>query len=159
MKSQSFPPNDDKHCYLDYHTNFEFYFDAISKCPSAGIIPYTFYNGLLYFLFQRILNPTRKKDYGWNDFGGKKIDNNETTAETAAREFSEETSCLFYFKSMDDYASEQSYNLLKDNESLYYDEETIQLLKDTLPLAQKYFSDKITEFASPIYIKFERNIY
>ena len=81
--------------YTAYHSNFK-KFDPIEKCKSAGIIPYAIHNNQVYFLFQKSDNPLRKKDDGWNDYGGKQGDPSETTAMTAAREFSEETSCLFY---------------------------------------------------------------
>ncbi|QGR54092.1 nudix hydrolase [Moumouvirus maliensis] len=127
-------------------------YDAINNCKSAGIIPYTFHNGQLYFLFQRAKNPLRKKDSGWNDFGGKQINPNETTAQIASREFSEETSCLFYLAEKKDSKSKEFYDLLKDNQKLNYDIDTIQLLKDIILLSQKHYCDKITEYVLPIYV-------
>ncbi|AGF85160.1 hydrolase [Moumouvirus goulette] len=127
-------------------------YDAINNCKSAGIIPYTFHNGQLYFLLQRAKNPPRKKDSGWNDFGGKQINPNETTAQIASREFSEETSCLFYLAEKKDLKSKEIYDLLKDNQKLNYDTNTIQLLKDIILLSQKYYCDKITEYVFPIYV-------
>lgn len=149
--------------------NFDFKpYDAITNCKSAGIIPYTIHNDTIYFLFQKAKNPLRKKDSGWNDFGGKKVNLIESTAETAAREFSEETSCLFYLKdqisknSNEQNHNEQNhnelldyielYNLLKDNENLFYDEESTKKLQKLIPLSQKYYLDKITEFVLPVYI-------
>jgi hypothetical protein len=128
-------------------------YDAIGKCRSAGIIPYAIHNNKLYFLFQTAVSPIRKKNDGWNDFGGKKLVPCETTAEVAAREFSEETSCLFYIKDqlhLDN--SNIMYDLLKDNENLYYSDDTIILLKKLIPDAQKYFTDKINEYALPLYV-------
>ncbi|AGC02099.1 NUDIX hydrolase [Acanthamoeba polyphaga moumouvirus] len=127
-------------------------YDAINNCKSAGIIPYTFHNGQLYFLFQKAKNPPRKKDSGWNDFGGKQINPNETTAQIASREFSEETSCLFYLADKKDLKSKEMYDLFKDNQKLNYDMDTIQLLKDIILLSQKYYCDKITEYVFPIYV-------
>lgn len=133
--------------------DFEFIpYDAVNNCKSAGIIPYAIYNGTVYFLFQQADNPIRKKDSGWNDFGGKKIDQNESTAETAAREFSEETSCLFYLKEQNDETSLKLFNILKDNKNLYYNDESVEELKKLIPVSQKYFADKITEYVLPIYI-------
>ena len=144
------------HTHLDPHHRTEFRpYDAITNCKSAGIIPYTIHNGKLYFLLQNFLHPIRKKDNGWNDFGGKRTDSNEPTAETAAREFSEETSCLFYLnecKDTDPAASQEQYNLFKDNPELTYSPETIELLKQTIIKSQQYYMDKITEFVSPIHI-------
>lgn len=127
-------------------------YDAINNCRSAGIIPYTIYNGTLYFLLQHVEMPANKKDIGWNDFGGKRINTNESTAETAAREFSEETSCLFYLKEMNDDLSRIQYELLKDKEDLVYDNNVIETLKKLIPLSQKFFYDRITEFVLPLYI-------
>lgn len=127
-------------------------YDAINNCKSAGVIPYTIHNGTIYFLFQQLVNPVRKKDNGWNDFGGKKIDANESTADAAGREFSEETSCLFYLKENASNINLDYYNLLKDNEELLYDDNTIDILKSLIPCSQKFYSEKITEFVLPIYI-------
>ena len=127
-------------------------YDAISNCKSAGIIPYTIHNGKIYFLLQQIIKPVKKKDFGWNDFGGKQIDVSETTAETAAREFSEETSCLFYLMEQPNDKSIELYNILKDNEHLYYDENTVQKLKDLISESTKYYSNRITEYVLPLYI-------
>lgn len=151
-------------------------YDPINNCKSAGIIPYTFHNGQLYFLFQRINNPIRKKDGGWNDFGGKRNIINmdkrsgsktnslgesdikfcETTVETAAREFCEETSCLFYIKelldkNMSEPDFDKYYDLLCDNPDLEYDDSTISFLCKLIPNAQKYYIERINEFALPIY--------
>ncbi|BCS83333.1 nudix hydrolase [Cotonvirus japonicus] len=130
-------------------------YDAINNCKSAGIVPFTYINGTLKFLFQREKNPQRKKDSGWNDFGGKQINSKEKTADIAAREFSEETSCLFYLMEKiesDNNKSKEIYNLLKHNNELYYSEETIDILKTIIPLSQKYFSEKITEYVIPIFL-------
>lgn len=127
-------------------------YDAISNCKSAGVIPYTIYNDTVYFLFQQLVNPPRKKDFGWNDFGGKKIPADETTIETASREFSEETSCLFYLKENDSDENSKLYNILKDNSYLYYDKRTVQILKNLITESQKFYKEKITEFVLPIYI-------
>ena len=127
-------------------------YDPINNCKSAGVIPYTIINNTVYFLFQCADNPIRKKDSGWNDFGGKRIDPNDTTAETAAREFSEETSCLFYFKYQNTVEAESNYHLLKDNKNLFYDKDAVDILKTNIPLSQKFFTEKIIEFVAPIYL-------
>lgn len=128
-------------------------FNAIENCKSAGVIPYSIQNGTVRFLFQKAIDPQRKKDSGLNDFGGKKVNSSESTAETAAREFSEETSCLFYLKEHENNIDNKTYyNLLKENENLFYDDDTVAILKKLIQLSQKYYYDKITEFASPINI-------
>ena len=141
---------------LDYYqipsprSNYRPY-DAISNCKSAGVIPYTYHHGELHFLFQRSIKPTNKKNIGWNDFGGKRINNDETTADIAAREFCEETSCLFYLKEKLSPNSILNYELFKDNPDLSYDEQTVNILREKINEGKKYFSDKITEFVSPIH--------
>lgn len=127
-------------------------YDAITKCKSAGIIPYCIVDGQIYFLLQKTKYPTRKKDLGWNDFGGKKINPSETTMETAAREFSEETSCLFYLKENNLINTTDIYQSLKDNDNLSYDVDVITQLKNLIPLSQKYYANKISQFVLPIYI-------
>ncbi len=127
-------------------------YDAISNCKSAGVIPYTIHNDTVYFLLQQSINPQRKKDYGWNDFGGKKLSPGETTAETASREFSEETSCLFFLKENKSEENDKFYDMLKNNIELSYDNDTIEILKKLILLSQNFYADKITEFVLPIYI-------
>lgn len=127
-------------------------YDPINNCKSAGIIPYTLINSNVYFLLQYAYNPVKKKDIGWNDFGGKRTSSSASTAETAAREFSEETSCLFYFKYHNSAEANINYNLLKDNKNLLYDTDTIEILKKSIPMSQMFFMEKITEFAVPIYV-------
>lgn len=127
-------------------------YNAITNCKSAGIIPYTYYNGKLLFLLQRIKNPSKKKDSGWNDFGGKRICHKETTIETAAREFNEETSCLFYLKEQKDEDSKKMYLAFQNNNELNYSEKTINDLKKLIPISQKYFANKISQYVLPIHI-------
>lgn len=133
-------------------------YDPMNKCKSAGIIPYTLMNGKIYFLFQIAIDPIRKKNIGWNDFGGKHNNDSDSTAITAAREFSEETSCLFYLKELNTNETNQIYDLLKNNDKLIYDDNTVEILKKILPLSQDFFYDKITEYAVPIYVS-SKNIY
>ena len=142
---QNYPENFDEPDFKPYN--------AIENCKSAGIIPYSIHNGTVKFLFQRAMEPQRKKDSGLNDFGGKRINDLEPTAEIAAREFSEETSCLFYLKErMDDGLNNFYYNILKDNDKLCYNDNAISVLKNLIPISQKYYLEKITEFVSPIYV-------
>lgn len=127
-------------------------FDAILNCKSAGVIPYTIYNNQVYFLLQHSINPSRKKDKGWNDFGGKRIGQSESTIAAASREFSEETSCLFYLNEMGDKISKKMYNLLKNNTTLTYDDETISNLEKILPYAQQYYVNRIKENTNQLYV-------
>lgn len=126
-------------------------YDAINNCKSAGIIPYALHEGNVYFLFQQTSNPIKRKDSGWNDFGGKRNGTDESTVEVAAREFSEETSCLFYLKEKNDIQSNSIYQLLKHNDTMHYDEESVNTLRNLIPISQKHYVDKITEFVIPIY--------
>lgn len=159
--SKSFEPYEmrKKHNCTDFseiynnirNTPFNIY-DAINNCKSAGIIPYTIHNGELYFFLQKNIYPCKKKDKGWNDFGGKKNSLFESTYETAAREFSEETSCIFYLNEKNDDWSKCLYHSLIKNRGLVYDDNTILKLNEIIPESQKYFSDKINEFVIPMYI-------
>lgn len=125
-------------------------YNAMNKCKSAGIIPYTIHNNKLLFLFQNNESPIKKKNGGWNDFGGKCNNDSEKTWDIASREFSEETNCLFYFKDQKDSDEHENYfNLLK-KQPVPYEKSTIDLLKSIIPISQKYFSNKITEYAIPI---------
>lgn len=137
--------------FIGYSNNFR-KFDPITKCKSAGIIPYAIHNNQVYFLFQKSDNPLRRKDDGWNDFGGKQTNLYETTSMTAAREFSEETSCLFYLVEKSDAESVANYKRLMHNKNLSYDPEDIEILKKIIPQSQNFFSNRITQFVSPIYL-------
>lgn len=136
-------------------------YDAINKCKSAGVIPYTIHDGKILFLLQRIILPSNssiyKKDKGWNDFGGKKNDIFETTYETAAREFSEETSCIFYLIERSDEESKQLLKSITDK-SYLYDDSVLLKLQHTLNFSKDYFKDKINEFVIPMYIS-SKEIY
>ena len=59
------------------------------RCNRAGVIPYTIYNGRIFFLFGIHFNSSDICDFG----GGRKKD--ETSKDTAIREFKEETNSLF----------------------------------------------------------------
>jgi 8-oxo-dGTP pyrophosphatase MutT (NUDIX family) len=125
-------------------------YDAMNNCKSAGIIPYTIHNDTVYFLFQRSNNPLRRKDMGWNDFGGKHNYPGEKPINIAAREFSEETSCLFYLKEIS--GIDINYQLLKNNHEMKYDDTTVEMLRNTIPISQKYYYDKIAGYENPIYV-------
>lgn len=120
-------------------------YNVLFNCSSAGIIPYTKYNNKLLFLFQHSLI-NNKKNAGWNDFGGKRLSKDETTAQTASREFSEETSCLFYFKEKND----KLYDIFKNN--INHEETIINSLIDAIPKSQEYYENKITEYVVPLFI-------
>lgn len=129
-------------------------YNAVENCKSAGVIPYTHYQGKLLFLLQHATNPSRKKDQGWNDFGGKKIQAIETTAQTAAREFSEETSGLFYLQHrlLQGEDCETTYHNLKDNFDLTYNANIVTELLDVINSSKQHFAKKICELDVPIYI-------
>jgi hypothetical protein len=129
------------------HNNWENY-DAHTSCRSAGIIPYTFINGSLFFLLQHLDNPFKENDKGWNDFGGKRNYVGETPPEIASREFNEETSCLFYL----DIHNQELFNKMLNNPHLEYDDDTMAQLQETIPVASKYFYDKITSVPTPLYV-------
>lgn len=164
--SKSLSPSnytDSENALLNNYNMYNTY-DAVQRAKGAGIIPYCILDGQIYFLLQKTTNPHKKKDDGWNDFGGKK-NNIESTADAAGREFSEETSCLFYLKEPNRcYAPlgtlrEQSnvycdklFEQLKDNPTLTYDTNSINNLKQILPVAAKFFSDKINSQLNPLYI-------
>tara|TARA_Y100000996_G_C22508157_1_gene637298 strand:- start:682 stop:1155 length:474 start_codon:yes stop_codon:yes gene_type:complete len=57
----------------------------------AGILPFAFHKGDVYFLFSREHDKNSNNGRGWSDFGGKK-EGNEKYIETAAREGWEESS-------------------------------------------------------------------
>jgi hypothetical protein len=130
-------------------------YDPIKYSKGAGIIPYTYIDNKLHFLLQRAIEPTKVKDRGFADFGGKKNDRNEHTYKVAAREFGEETSCLFYLKEMFDSTNniiyDTTYNNLKDNPLLIYDSVTINKLKEYIILSEDYYSSKI-DSVNPVYI-------
>jgi hypothetical protein len=115
-------------------------YDPVNKCKSGGIIPWTYHNGELLFLFQKINNPVKIKNSGWNDFGGSRDNENELSYQIAAREFCEETSCLFYLKEINDNAT---YDKFKNRPDMDYNKETITKLMQTYPSAINYYSNKI----------------
>jgi len=110
----------------------------------AGVIPYAVVDNNSYFLLQHADVPCRRKDRGWNDFGGKKNGDEESTS-TATREFNEETSCLFYLKESNTVENVELYEKLKNNVLLEYDDDTISKLINIIPIAQKHFANKIDE--------------
>lgn len=129
-------------------------YNPMSNCKSAGVIPYTFHNGQLLFLFQSCDFPLNKKQMGWNDFGGKQLYDGESTFEVAAREFNEETSCLFYLSEMQDIITSASamYEEFKHNDALQYDESSVEKLVQLFDEAQTYYANKITNYVLPIHI-------
>ncbi|MEM3063066.1 MAG: hypothetical protein QW303_05960 [Nitrososphaerota archaeon] len=159
--AESFPPSSEKiedidicpqSGHLKYINSKFVLYNALSNCKSAGVIPYTIHRKKTLFLFQRLDKPLRKKDAGWNDFGGKRMFLNESTAEIAAREFCEETSCLFYLVERGDEESQRLYDNLKNKDDLTYDERIVRDLKKLIPVAQKFYYDRITEYVIPIHV-------
>uniref|UniRef100_A0A6C0LU79 Nudix hydrolase domain-containing protein n=1 Tax=viral metagenome TaxID=1070528 RepID=A0A6C0LU79_9ZZZZ len=141
---------------VNHVANYPFYPKYRPRIPmyskGSGIIPYTLINGTIYFLLQQIDNKTYKKNIGWNDFGGKRDTESETASEIAAREFSEETSCLFYLKEQNNDLSKVNFELLKNNDSLEYDENALNILRNMISQSTIYFKDKIDKYISPIYL-------
>lgn len=149
-------------------------YNAILRSKGSGIIPYAIVNDIVYFLLQHADIPCKKKEFGWNDFGGKQNNPNESTYEVAAREFSEETSCLFYLKENSNPQNDNLYGRLRNNDETRQnyskidesplwgdeqtiknptiDEQTITDLINTIPLAQHFYSKRINEYMSPLYI-------
>jgi hypothetical protein len=79
----------------NYSQNFRFQ-QLLDEAKGAGVIPYTYKDGELLLLFQRYIYPRNTKNSGWNDFGGKKEEEDLDAISIASREFSEENACLFY---------------------------------------------------------------
>jgi hypothetical protein len=164
-KCESFQDNIPRKLSLEgYHRKY----DAIKKCKSAGIIPYCIDNGKLLFLFQRLIPMNKdgfingidsirlereKRDFGWNDFGGKRIDE-ETTIEIAAREFSEETCCLFYLKEQDNEEDKILYDTIIKNKKLKH----MEFLNQIIPLSKTFFMNKISMYIYPIHVN-SKEIY
>jgi hypothetical protein len=128
-----------------------------NNIKAAGVIPFTIINNELYFLFQRTVRPQTSKNIGWNDFGGKKEQSYEDSLDIAARELSEETSCLFYLSDIITNKIEPNINLnytkkqyselfenLKDNANNYYSQNTIDDLKNIIPLATQHYITKLS---------------
>lgn len=122
-------------------------YDAIKNCKSAGIIPYTIVDDVVYFLLQKSIDDEKKKLQGWNDFGGKRISSDNSTIETAAREFSEETSCLFYLFDQD----QNFYQLIKNNHEVEYDAQIIKKLGTIIPDSTSFFAKQIQSNIYPMY--------
>lgn len=116
----------------------------------AGIIPYCIKDNDIYFLLQRYTNPKRKNDVGWNDFGGKRDYETEMSHEIAAREFSEETSCMFYLSAIGDL---DTINRIKSSTGR---EELVDDIKTLISESTNYFADLIE--TNPIYI-YNKDIY
>ena len=128
-------------------------YDPILNAKGAGIIPYSIVNGNIYFLLQHADVPCRKKEHGWNDFGGKRngitLKDNpfvESTLETATREFSEETSCLFYFQETE---QNDLYERIKTGDISL---ETMEDITRMIPLSQAYFVNKIQAYDQKIFL-------
>lgn len=128
--------------------------DAILTCKSSGIIPYTFLDGKLLFLLQKQITRGKTRNYGWNDFGGKKNNSNESLYETACREFSEETNCLFYLKSNDN----PDYNDFTSNNNDEYTDFKTKMLRLYIGESIEYFknrlNNKMSAYSNDTYITF-----
>ena len=152
--SKSFEPYRPKHNFYNhrnkYYNNVITY-DAVNNCRAAGVIPYSICDGVLRFLFQKPVYPIRRNNAGWNDFGGKQNFDGETTVQVAAREFNEETNCLFYVKESEPNNTEL-YESLKDNIDIMYSDIVIDNIKKLIPIAQCFFENKIIKYIPPVYV-------
>jgi hypothetical protein len=119
-------------------------YDVFKNAQGAGIIPYTIHNGELLFLFQKTIFPDTTKNRGWNDFGGKKDDKLDNNAkEIACREFSEETSCIFYLK---ENATDENNDLFSELTNTNYSSNTIDKLKDIFKKSTDYYTTKLNKY-------------
>ena len=125
-------------------------YNPILNCKSAGVIPYTIIDSDICFLFQTTDFPNKKKESGWNDFGGKRSDLTETTTMVAAREFCEETSCLFYIREkMSENNTEREYESIYDKFKSNYNidneqaEDSANLLPENILNGTIYYNNKI----------------
>lgn len=124
-------------------------FDPVNNAMGAGIIPWTYHEGKLLFLLQ-IRDDQTIKDKGFNDFGGKKDSKNEKPFEIAAREFVEETECLFYLQEKikdepSNYFWRIIYTNLKNNNKTNYSPEELGLLRQIMTEATAYFKKKLSD--------------
>ena len=121
-----------KNTYLNgYKNNCN---NNLSKVKGAGIIPYTFKDNKLLFLFQQYIYPKEGK---YTDFGGKKEDYESEAIEIATREFCEETACLFYFREVNNF---EKYNYYKQK-SLIKTVDSMESYIHHLDLAKQYYYD------------------
>lgn len=135
-------------------------YDPRNKCKSGGIIPFTVVDNKFYFLFHQYDSRSNPKNIGWNDFGGRKDNQDPNNAYTAAREFCEETSCIFYIYSKPDlsvvlngveYLQPQILDMLKKNDTLSYDATAVSILCELIPRAAKYYAN-IIDTDSAMYV-------
>lgn len=120
------------------------FIDSISAC---GVIVYSVdpETGKLVFLFQKLKNPKSKKYFGLCDKGGKRI-GRENLFVTAAREFCEETGCMFYFKEKN---KKYQYNIMK-GAGVDYNEKIADLFMCEINSAVNYYVNKLRN--NPKYI-------
>lgn len=149
--------NDYIGCYLTntYQLNKKSYqnrYKSYGKYRSAGIIPYAYVDGKIMFLLQKYTSPRKKNDFGWNDFGGKMDEGDSSLVNTAAREFNEETNCIFYINEQSVLQNEE-LNLNDQNNYESY----ANILRDILPKSVEYYSNKIK--SSNIPYVYSKNIY
>ena len=116
---------------------------------AAGIIPYALVDGEMKFLFQRYVNPRKKNDIGWTDFGGKINNVDRSAHETASREFSEETCCVFYLNELDDIDTKD--NIIKKIEDVPFEnrESYQKIMKEIIPESISHFSLKLKNANAP----------
>lgn len=141
-------------------------YDPVHNCKGSGIVPFTIHNGKIYFLMQRSENPIKKKDAGWNDFGGKKDEGDgENTIPTACREFSEETSCLFYLHEIINTVKNETE--IADLKAQYdriisynsnHDDSISDMLPNLIKESKQYYENKLNKKSNLMYIS-SKEIY
>lgn len=120
------------------------HYDILKHAKGAGVIPYTFIDGILHFLFQRSTFPLNPKNQGWNDFGGKKDGDDGDAIDIAAREFTEETNCLFYLReNLSIEGNAKLFELLQHRDDMTYSDNAVVSLKKLLPIAKTYYNIKL----------------
>lgn len=120
------------------------HYDILKHAKGAGVIPYTFIDGSLYFLFQRSTFPVNPKNQGWNDFGGKKDGDDGDAIDIASREFTEETNCLFYLReNLSTEGNAKLFELLQHRDDMSYSDDAVVNLKKLLPIAKTYYNIKL----------------
>jgi 8-oxo-dGTP pyrophosphatase MutT (NUDIX family) len=139
---------------INSNSNSSIFSANIFKKPiarSAGVIPYTYIDGVLHFLLQKEDVPHMKKAKGWNDFGGKPEKTDKNSMETAVREFNEETGCLFYLKETDNIL----YNQLKQDNYDAKNKDHNKMVADTIVSIMKdaktYYYNKLSA-TQPLFI-------
>jgi hypothetical protein len=133
-------------------------YDVLNNAQGAGIIPYTYRDDELMFLFQKTIFPDTTKNRGWNDFGGKRDDKLDVDSkQTACREFSEETSCLFYLKEHNNTDNDLLYAEISKSDT--FKPESLDALRDNFTPSRDYYLDRINTYDSDKFNLHIKEIY